>query len=77
MEDGSRVEAFPCPLEYLLLDKGRIAGSELEPLQDLAAALFRLETSRAPRFGSLAEGAYERLSSFETLIEMMSPIPLA
>ncbi|HKI04710.1 MAG TPA: Rpn family recombination-promoting nuclease/putative transposase [Thermoanaerobaculia bacterium] len=33
---------------YLLLDEGRIAESELASLRNLAAALFRLETSRGP-----------------------------
>jgi len=33
-------------LRYFLLDEGRIADSELVPLQNLAAALFRLEKSR-------------------------------
>ena len=33
-------------LRYFLLDEGRIADSELAPLQNLAAALFRLEKSR-------------------------------
>lgn len=35
-------------LRYLLLDEGRYASSELEPLRNLVAALFRLENSRAP-----------------------------
>jgi hypothetical protein len=35
-------------LEYLLLDEGRYAESELQPLRNLAAALFRLENSRTP-----------------------------
>jgi hypothetical protein len=39
-----------CPrLKYLLLDEGSYADSELEPLRNLAAALFRLENSRTPR----------------------------
>ncbi|HEV2851381.1 MAG TPA: Rpn family recombination-promoting nuclease/putative transposase [Thermoanaerobaculia bacterium] len=49
------VEAVPGGLEryqprlcYCLLDEARIAVSELEPLQNLAAALFRLERSREP-----------------------------
>jgi predicted transposase YdaD len=35
-------------LRYCLLDSGRIAVSELEALQSLAAMLFRLERSRGP-----------------------------
>ncbi|MGZ8216959.1 Rpn family recombination-promoting nuclease/putative transposase [Methylomagnum sp.] len=35
-------------LRYLLLDEGRYSTSELEPLRNVAAALFRLESSRAP-----------------------------
>lgn len=49
------VEAVPGGLEryrpqlcYCLLDEGRIALSELESLKNVAAALFRLEKSRAP-----------------------------
>ena len=34
---------------YLLLDEGRYADSELAPLRNLAAALFRLENSRTPQ----------------------------
>jgi hypothetical protein len=49
------VEAVPGGLEryrpqlcYCLLDEGRIALSELESLKNVAAALFRLESSRGP-----------------------------
>lgn len=35
-------------LKYCLLDEGRYAESELAPLRNLAAALFRLENSRTP-----------------------------
>jgi hypothetical protein len=35
-------------LRYLLLDEGRYAESDLAPLRNLAAALFRLENSRTP-----------------------------
>lgn len=35
-------------LRYLLLDEGRYSSSELEPLRNLAATLFRLENSRTP-----------------------------
>ena len=33
---------------YLVLDEGRIAESDLTGMKNLAAALFRLETSRGP-----------------------------
>jgi hypothetical protein len=36
-------------LRYLLLDEGRYAESDLAPLRNLAAALFRLENSRTPQ----------------------------
>ncbi|MFM8330336.1 MAG: Rpn family recombination-promoting nuclease/putative transposase [Candidatus Methylumidiphilus sp.] len=36
-------------LRYLLLDEGRYADSDLAPLRNLAAALFRLENSRTPQ----------------------------
>ena len=36
-------------LRYLLLDEGRYADSELVPLRNVAAALFRLENSRTPQ----------------------------
>jgi hypothetical protein len=36
-------------LRYLLLDEGRFADSELVPLRNLAAALFRMENSRTPQ----------------------------
>lgn len=36
-------------LRYLLLDEGRYADSELAPLRNLAAALFRMENSRTPQ----------------------------
>jgi len=36
-------------LRYLLLDEGRYADSELAPLRNVAAALFRLENSRTPQ----------------------------
>ncbi len=35
-------------LRYLLLDEGRYADSELAPLRNVAAALFRMENSRTP-----------------------------
>jgi hypothetical protein len=40
------LERYRPQLRYFLLDEGRIADSDLEPLQNLAAALFRLEKSR-------------------------------
>jgi predicted transposase/invertase (TIGR01784 family) len=42
------LEAYQPRLRYLLLDEGRYAPHELEELRNLAAALFRLEQSRAP-----------------------------
>jgi hypothetical protein len=42
------LERYRPQLRYCLLDEGRIAVSDLEPLQNLAAALFRLERSRGP-----------------------------
>lgn len=42
------LERYRPRLRYCLLDEARIAASELEPLQNLAAALFRLERSREP-----------------------------
>jgi predicted transposase/invertase (TIGR01784 family) len=43
------LERYHPHLHYLLLDEGRYADSELAPLRNLAAALFRLENSRAPQ----------------------------
>jgi hypothetical protein len=40
------LEKYRPQLQYFLLDEGRIADSNLVPLQNLAAALFRLEKSR-------------------------------
>jgi hypothetical protein len=42
------LEQYRPQLRYCLLDEGRIAASDLESLQNLAAALFRLERSRGP-----------------------------
>jgi hypothetical protein len=36
-------------LRYLLLDEGRLSADEVEPNENLAAALIRLENSRAPQ----------------------------
>lgn len=45
--DGpAELERYRPRLEYFLVDEGRIAGSELESLRNVAAALFRLERSR-------------------------------
>jgi predicted transposase YdaD len=41
------LEVYRPSMRYLLLDEGRIAASELEPLRNLVAALFRLENSRS------------------------------
>jgi predicted transposase/invertase (TIGR01784 family) len=42
------LEKYQPHSKYFLLDEGRIADSELAPLRNLAAALFRLEKSRGP-----------------------------
>jgi predicted transposase/invertase (TIGR01784 family) len=42
------LEAYRPQLRYFLLDEGRLAEEDLEPLRNLAAALFRLEKSRDP-----------------------------
>lgn len=43
------LERYRPSLRYLLLDEGRFAESDLAPLRNLAAALFRLENSRTPQ----------------------------
>ncbi|MBP1151276.1 Rpn family recombination-promoting nuclease/putative transposase [Methylocaldum sp. RMAD-M] len=43
------LETYRPRLRYFLLDEGRYAESELAPLRNLAAALFRLENSRTPQ----------------------------
>lgn len=43
------LETYRPRLTYFLLDEGRYAESELAPLKNLAAALFRLENSRTPQ----------------------------
>lgn len=49
VEDGpAGLERYRPRLEYFLVDEGRIAGSELESLRNVAAALFRLERSQEP-----------------------------
>lgn len=42
------LEIYRPQLKYFLLDEGRYTDSELAPLRNLAAALFRLENSRTP-----------------------------
>jgi hypothetical protein len=42
------LELYQPKLRYLLLDEGRYREEELKPLQNLVAAVFRLENSRAP-----------------------------
>ncbi|HJX29867.1 MAG TPA: Rpn family recombination-promoting nuclease/putative transposase [Thermoanaerobaculia bacterium] len=50
VEDGpAGLERYRPRLEYFLLDEGQLGKSDLEPLQNVAAALFRLERSREPR----------------------------
>lgn len=44
----SGLQQYRPQLRYCLLDEGRIAASELESLQNLSAALIRLERSRSP-----------------------------
>jgi hypothetical protein len=41
--------AYRPHLRYLLLDEGRLSADEVEPNENLAAALIRLENSRAPQ----------------------------
>jgi len=43
------LEAYRPRLKYFLLDEGSYADSELAPLRNLAAALFRMENSRTPQ----------------------------
>lgn len=43
------LETYRPRLKYFLLDEGRYADSELAPLRNLAAALFRMENSRTPQ----------------------------
>ena len=43
------LETYRPRLKYFLLDEGCYADSELAPLRNLAAALFRLENCRTPR----------------------------
>ena len=43
------LERYRPRLRYFLLDEGRFADSELAPLRNLVAALFRMENSRTPQ----------------------------
>ena len=43
------MERYRPQLHYFLLDEGRFSDTELAPLKNLAAALFRLEGSRTPQ----------------------------
>ncbi len=43
------LETYRPRLKYFLLDEGRYADSELAPLRNLVAALFRMENSRTPQ----------------------------
>lgn len=43
------MEHYRPRLRYLLIDEGRYSDSELKPLRNLVAALFRLESSRGRR----------------------------
>ncbi len=45
----SGLDRYRPRLSYLLLDEGRYADSELAPLRNVAAALFRLENSSTPQ----------------------------
>ena len=45
----SGLETYRPRLKYFLLDEGCYADSELAPLRNLAAALFRMENSRTPQ----------------------------
>ena len=43
------LERYRPQFRYFLLDEGRFSDSELAPLRNLSAALFRLENSRSPQ----------------------------
>ena len=49
VEPPPGLERYRPHLCYFLLDEGRFSDTELAPLKNLAAALFRLEGSRTPR----------------------------
>ena len=48
VEPPPGLERYRPQLYYFLLDEGRFSDTELAPLKNLAAALFRLEGSRTP-----------------------------
>ena len=49
VEPPPGLERYRPQLYYFLLDEGRFSDTELAPLKNLAAALFRLEGSRTPQ----------------------------
>ncbi len=49
VEPPPGMERYRPQLYYFLLDEGRFSDTELAPLKNLAAALFRLEGSRTPQ----------------------------
>jgi hypothetical protein len=49
VEAPTGLERYRPQLRYFLLDEGRFSDTELAPLKNLAAALFRLEGSRTPQ----------------------------
>ena len=49
VEPPPGMERYRPQLHYFLLDEGRFSDTELAPLKNLAAALFRLEGSRTPQ----------------------------
>jgi hypothetical protein len=58
------LERYRPRLRYCLLDEMRMADSELEPLRNLAAAMFRLEKSRGPEaMGQAMAAAIEWLGA--------------
>ena len=60
------MERYRPQLRYFLLDEGRFADTELAPLNNLAAALFRLEGSRTPQdVGQVLAALVEWLTSPE------------
>ncbi len=60
------LERYRPQLHYLLLEEARYTETELAPLQNLAAAVFRLENSRGPQeFGRVVEALIEWLKTPE------------
>ena len=43
------LERYRPRMRYFLLDEGRVSAQDMPPLQNLVAALFRMENSRTPR----------------------------